>query len=299
MKIHTGKRAAPDMMLLYGVEGVGKSTFAAGAPSPVFISAEDGVRHLDVASFSDIDSWPKLIEAVDWLMKEEHGYKTVVLDTIDWIEGFVRDAVQKDMNLTAKDYDAYGRGVGFSLDYWRKLVDKLNALRDRGIGTIAIAHSQVKTFSNPSGEDYMRFEPQMSGQKPSSFWKGKMDTVLFATYQQEIKATGEKRAAKAFATGARIAHTEYSASFDAKNRCGLPPVIELDYAAYAAFKNEAVEAELDIEALRCEVDGLLVSYNGENKAAIVKHIAESSGNAKKLTAAAKRLRELLDEGKSS
>ena len=48
-KIHTGKK--PPRIMLYGTEGIGKSTFAAQAPSPIFLPTEDGLGEIDCASF--------------------------------------------------------------------------------------------------------------------------------------------------------------------------------------------------------------------------------------------------------
>jgi len=36
-QIHTGRRIMPPRILMYGTEGIGKSTTAAQAPHPIFI----------------------------------------------------------------------------------------------------------------------------------------------------------------------------------------------------------------------------------------------------------------------
>src|SRR3990167_8891677 len=91
--IRRGIRQAPDRILLYGTEGIGKSTFGAHAPDPIFLAAEDGVRHLDVASFPEPKTWAEVMEAVGTLLTETHTYKTLVVDTLDWIEPLIADDV--------------------------------------------------------------------------------------------------------------------------------------------------------------------------------------------------------------
>src|SRR4051812_12199161 len=84
--IRTGRRQTPDRIMLYGVEGVGKSTFAADAPAPIFIASEDGVAHLDVPSFPGLGTFQDALDAVRTLTDDPHDYRTAVIDTVDWLE---------------------------------------------------------------------------------------------------------------------------------------------------------------------------------------------------------------------
>ena len=61
--VRRGVRPAPDRILVVGTEGVGKSTFASEAPAPIFIAAEDGIRHLAVASFPEPTSFADVMDA--------------------------------------------------------------------------------------------------------------------------------------------------------------------------------------------------------------------------------------------
>ncbi len=51
--VRTGRIEKPIRVLMYGTDGVGKTTFAADAPGPVFLAAEDGTAQLDVARFPE------------------------------------------------------------------------------------------------------------------------------------------------------------------------------------------------------------------------------------------------------
>ena len=46
--VSSGVIHAPVKVVLYGPEGIGKSTFAAKFPSPVFIDTEGGTKKLNV-----------------------------------------------------------------------------------------------------------------------------------------------------------------------------------------------------------------------------------------------------------
>ena len=45
----TRRQPQPPRIMIYGSEGVGKSTFAASSPKPVFVQTEDGLSEIDTA----------------------------------------------------------------------------------------------------------------------------------------------------------------------------------------------------------------------------------------------------------
>ena len=73
----------PDRIFLYGTEGVGKTTFAAGAPKPIFVAAEDGLGDLDVDVFPTHRGPRDVLDAIETLTVEECDFETVVIDTLD------------------------------------------------------------------------------------------------------------------------------------------------------------------------------------------------------------------------
>lgn len=291
MKISHGRKAAPDYILLYGVEGVGKSTFAAGAPRPIFIAAEDGVRHLDVSSFDDVSTFDDVRTALKVLREETHDFRTVVIDTLDWVEHTVREKVMADNKLSPKEYDAYGRGVSISLKYWKEIASDLDALRAKGMGIILVAHAKVKPFRNPAGDDYIRYEPTLSGQDVSLFWKAKPDCVFFANYQTIVDDGGGKGPAKA-KTGKRILFTVHNAAWDAKNRLGLPEIIDLDYASYADAR-DANGANISAEDLYEQAVELLSKYQGDKADALKEYLDKNRTNPTALQKSIEGLRERL------
>lgn len=231
-----GPVAKPLRLLLYGVDGIGKSTFAASSRAPVFIGTEDGTATLDVPRYPEPESWLDVMAALNDLATSEHSFETVVIDTLDWLEPLCwthvcigkRNKAGKPIEAI-EDFD-YGKGYTAALDEWRVLLSKLERLRnERGMTTVLIAHAWIKSFKNPEGEDFDRFEVKLHA-KAGGLIREWVDAVLFATHEQHTYETKGTKRVKGISTGARILHTQRTAAFDAKNRHNLPEVLPLDWS---------------------------------------------------------------------
>ena len=245
--ISRGKRRAPDKLVVVGVEGVGKSTFGAEAPNSIFISAEDGIRHLDVASFPEPQSFADVIAAIDELASTEHDFRTIVLDSLDWIEPLAWKEVidQAKVNSIEEVGGGYGKGYTAAVDKFRFLLSRLDFLRmKKGMEVILLLHVIVKKFANPAGADHDRFIGAIN-EKSYNLVKQWADAILFATFEDSTMKEKSGRI-KGISTGGRIAHTERHAAWDAKNRWALPPTIPFSYADWkeareAGFQGNAAE----------------------------------------------------------
>jgi hypothetical protein len=246
----TGRIAAPMRVLLYGVEGVGKSSFAAGAPAPVFLAAEDGTNELDVARLPLAQDWQDVLDAVHLLQNEKHAYKTLVIDTLDWIEPMIwRFICARD---SEKDIESYGYGKGYTkaLQEWQFLLQRLDGLRRGGMHVVLLAHSWIKPFKNPQGEDYDRYELKLNKQA-AGICKEWPDCVLFANHEVRAKLDDKTKRVRGESSGARFIYTARTAAYDAKNRYGLPKMLPLSWAdfAAAAAKRHSGIARTEIEKL--------------------------------------------------
>lgn len=250
-----GRLKRPLRVLLYGVEGVGKSTFAASAPSPVFLAAEEGTAQLDVARFPEPLSWTEAFEALSELTEGEHSFQTLVIDTLDWLEPLCWQAVCERLRLRSIEDAGYGRGYVAALEEWRTLLVRLDALRlKRGMHIVLLAHSAIRTFKNPEDADYDRYELKVH-QKAAALLKEWSDAVLFARYETFTHADEKTKRTRGVSTGARVLHTQHAAAWDAKNRFDLPPALPLEWQAFA----EAVAAHRPAapERLRERIAALL------------------------------------------
>lgn len=224
-------------VLVYGVEGIGKSTFAAGAPAPIFIQTEDGLGSLKVDHFPLATSVQDVLEAIGALYVEKHAFSTVVIDSLDWLENLiVRDVESRH---DAKDL-AYGKGAILQAEKWREVLAGLNALRnDRSMAVVLIAHSSIKRFDSPETEPYDRYQVKLQD-RSSALVREWCDAVLFANYRTIVKKDDvgfNKTVARGISTGERLLFTAERPAFQAKNRYGMPESIPLSWDAFVSAIN--------------------------------------------------------------
>lgn len=225
--------AAPRVMV-YGVEGIGKSTFAAGAPAPIFIQTEDGLGSLEVAHFPLAKKFSDVLEAIASLYTEKHEFGTVVVDSLDWLETHIQREVESKND--AKDL-AYGKGAILQAEKWREVLEGLNALRnEKKMAVILIAHTTIKRFDSPEVEPYDRYQPKLQ-ERSNALVREWCDAVLFANYKTIVKKDDvgfNKTNNRGISTGERLLFTSERPAFMAKNRYGLPESIPLSWEAFAA-----------------------------------------------------------------
>jgi hypothetical protein len=280
-----GRLERPMRVLLFGVEGVGKSTFAASAPSPIFLAAEDGTAQLDVARFPEPKAWRDVFDALDELVTGEHDFKTVVVDTLDWLEPLCwAHVVEKANSAKVKSIEDFGFGKGYvaALDEWRVLLSKFEQLRlKRGMHVVFLAHSWIKAFKNPEDEDYDRYELKLHA-KAGGLLKEWSDAVLFARYETFTNTDEKTKRSRGVSTGARVIHTQRTAAWDAKNRYDLPETLPLEWQAFAdAVKRQA---PADPARLKARITELLGKAADEELVQKVTAAVEAAGSNASLLA---------------
>lgn len=275
-----GKQQSPTRVVLYGVEGIGKSTFGANAPASIFLGAEEGTGQLAAERFPTPESWADIMEALRVLTGDEHKYKTLVLDTLDWAEPLLWAHIcQRDGQ---KDIEAYGFGKGYSaaLDEWRVFLAALERLRKaKSMHVVLVAHSWIKPFKNPAGPDFDRYEMKLNA-KASGLLKEWSDCVLFANYETLTSKDERTKRTKGVDSGARLLHTERCAAWDAKNRYGLPSWLPLGWEDFEAAV--AANRPADPKALTEEIERKAKQLGGEFEAATLAAIKRAAGDAVKL-----------------
>jgi hypothetical protein len=265
-----GKSERPFRILLYSPEGCGKTTFAASAPDPIFIGTEDGSSYVDVARFQRPKTWEDIAESVGALEREDHKYKTLVIDTLDWAEPLCWAKVIADAP-NAKDGKkpesieevggGYGKGFQAALDIWRQLVSGLERLQaNKQMHVILLAHSILKTYRNPEGEDFDRYTMKFN-EKASGLFREWCDELLFANFETFATKDKNKRI-RGVSSGTRLIYTTRRAAFDAKTRRSLPESLPLDWgefekAAKAHQSNDPSKFTEAIKATAAEMGGEL------------------------------------------
>lgn len=237
--IQKRQKNRPRRIMVYGVQGIGKSTFGAMAESPIFIQTEDGLGDIDADRFPLAKAYHDVVKAIESLYTSEHDYRTVVIDSLDWLERLIWSEVCRIKGVDSIEDIGFGKGYGFALAQWREVLEGLDALRaDRGMQVILVAHSTVERFNSPETEPYDRYAPRLH-RTASALIQEWCDEVLFAGYRVHVKKTDEgfgKKHVQGVGQGERVLRTTERPSHVAKNRLGLPDELPLDWNEYAKHK---------------------------------------------------------------
>lgn len=233
MQITRGKQPGAQKVVLYGPEGIGKSTFGSQFPDPVFIDTEGSTRHLDVARLPKPSSWTMLLEEVKYIRDNPGNCKTLVLDTLDWAEALCTQHVCDTAQKKGVEDFGYGKGYVYVAEEFGRLLNLLDEVIDRGVNVLGTAHAKMRKFEQPEETGaYDRWEMKMS-KNVAPLVKEWSDALLFANYKILTVRSGEdKRTVKAQG-GRRTMYTAHHPCWDAKNRWGLPEEVEFDYSAIA------------------------------------------------------------------
>lgn len=231
----TTRASAPPRIVVHAQQGVGKSTFAAGAYRPIFLPFEDGLTGIETDAFPLLRSYEEAVAALDSLVNDQHEFGTVVLDSLDWLEPLIWKRVAADAGKDSIEAIPYGKGYHEALTYWRLILDRLNALRGRGMATILIAHTEVKRFDAPDTDAYDRYQIKLH-KSASALVVEWADIVGFAQMEVAIKkeAQGFQNRVRGVTTGRRVLRTNETPAYLAKNRYSLPDPLPLDWNALMA-----------------------------------------------------------------
>lgn len=229
--IQRNTQLLPPRVMLYGPHGLGKTTFGASAPNPIFIITEDGLGQLDVAHFPLAQSLTDVTDALDVLVAENHQYNSVVIDSLDWLETMIWADINSKHD--AKEL-AYGKGAVIAADYWRSILNSLNKLREKGMVTILLAHSQIKRFDSPEVEPYDRYQPKLQ-ERSAALIQEWCDCVFFCNYRTIVASADvgfNQSVKRGVSTGERLIYTTERPAYSAKNRYALPDSIPLSWDAF-------------------------------------------------------------------
>ena len=211
--------------LIYGPEGIGKSTLAAMWPNPIFIDLEGGTNQLPVVRLETPSSWSMLRAELTAIKNREVPCSTVVIDTVDAAERMCAEYIMaRDGKKSIEEWN-YGKGYTLLYEEFGRLLDYLTDIAASGINVVVLGHSTMRKFERPDESGaYDRFELKLTKQV-SPMVKEWADMVLFCDYKTYVETN---KAGKAKATGgARVIRTTHAPTWDAKNRFGLPDELPL------------------------------------------------------------------------
>lgn len=244
MEIIKGKLPSAKKVVIYGPEGIGKSTFASRFPEPLFIDTEGSTKEMDVARTPTPSSWTMLLEQISYIKMHPDICKTLIIDTLDWAEQMcVKHVCEKHGKSGIEDF-GYGNGYVYAKEEFGRLLNQLEELIKAGIHVALTAHAQMRKFEQPNEMGaYDRWELKL-GKKTTSqtapLVKEWADMVLFANYKTFSVAVDDKGKKHKAQGGSRVMYTLHHPCWDAKNRYGLAEELPFDYASIAHIMDALV-----------------------------------------------------------
>jgi len=235
----------PQKVVAYGVQGVGKTSFGSTFDSPILLPVEDGAAAIDMDTFPLATSFQEVVDAITAL-HEEHDYKTLVLDSLDWLEPLVWQTTCQAHGKDSIEAFGYGKGYAEADKFWRHVMGGFDSLRaNKGMTIVLLAHSEVKKVEPPESDPYDRYQMRLH-KRAFAMWQEWSDLNLFLTYKVAVQKTdqgfGNERV-RGVGTGDRIIHTQERPAWDAKSRWPLPESINIGkdktWAAFHKALNEA------------------------------------------------------------
>lgn len=227
LNITSGKINRPQRCVVYGPEGVGKTTFAACFKKPLFIDTEGGTAHIDVNRLDKPNTWRGLIRLVEQVAEEKGICSTLILDTADWAEQIcIADTCAKYKKSGLEDF-GYGKGYTYVAEEFSKLLTAFDKVIESGVTVVVTAHAKMRKFEQPDEMGaYDRWEMKLSKQV-APLLKEWADMLLFCNYKTFVVSTDNDT--KKVQGGKRVMYATHHPCWDAKNRHNLPDEMEMNY----------------------------------------------------------------------
>lgn len=297
--VQSGKRKKPLNVILFGVPGIGKSTWASEAPMPVFVGGEE-TGELDVARFPQAKTYQEFSDQIAHFNKsaKDLPYQTLVVDTLDSVEALLHQKIlsedPKQTGSMIASHGGYGKAYEIAAGELMKLRVHFNSIREQGINLIFLAHSKkAQAVDVILGMQYDTYELALH-QKAQSVFVEWVSAVLFANYI--VHAQSGTNTEKIFATGdgQRVLLTEKRPGHLGKNRFSLPYEMPLDFGAFNLAFNDFFDSGPKLKNILDSVISLAEQIADKDvKSKALDQISANENDLIRLTKIKERLEEII------
>ena len=228
----TGIKRKAHRIGLFGPGGVGKTTLAslvrAAKLTPRFIDLEGGADDLDVGRVKPrIETWQDLRDALHSRSLWSDG-DCVIIDTATAAQelavAHTLGHVKHEKGNTVSSIEGYGWGKGYTYvaDTFLQLLSDLDAHYRAGRNVIVICHGEAAKVPNPTGEDFLQYQPRLQDSNRSNIrarfheW---CDHLFYLDFDRFVSEDG-----KAVGCGSRTINTTALPTFWAKSRTLREPI---------------------------------------------------------------------------
>lgn len=236
MQITRGLIGGALKVVVYGPEGIGKSTFASQFPNPVFIDTEGSTKFMDVARTPAPSSWAMLMEQAQYFRSHPQECKTLVIDTADWAEQLCINKICAEKRISGIEDIGYGKGYVYLEEDFGRLLNLLEEITRLGINVVLNCHAQMRKFEQPDELGaYDRWELKLQ-KKTAALVKEWADIVLFANYKTyviNVDNQGAQKGKNKAQGGKRVMYTTHHPCWDAKNRHSLETELPFEFIQIA------------------------------------------------------------------
>ncbi len=233
LPVTTAKQPRPPRILVYGPGGIGKTTLAAAMPGVVVLPVEEGADALDVPRLPQPKSWTETLAMLDLVAADPSGFTALAVDSVTALEAMASAHVAAEHGKASIEAIEYGKGVPALAVAWRGMLDKLTAIRSKGVAIVLIGHSAVVHYDDPRSAGYDRFAPRLHPKAVAPQTMEWCDAVLCAQYRvftdAEDKGFNRERT-RAVGSGERVLYATEKPTHLAKNRYALPDELPMSWA---------------------------------------------------------------------
>lgn len=245
--ITIGGEPQPPRVVVYGPDGIGKTTFAASAPQPIVQRTEDGLKTIRVPTFPKVaTSYADVMQGMHELATTDHPFLSYILDSLDWFEPLVWRATCDRLGVPTIESVGYGKGYIEADKEWRDFLSLADELRDRGMAVIFTGHAEIKRFDAPDSDPYDRYQVKLHtrGAKLVREWADVVGFAKWEVFTRSADVGFNKAVTRGTGTGQRLLAVEERPAYHAKNRYQLPPELPLSWAVLEQHVSAAISQPL-------------------------------------------------------